>query len=176
MLQQNRNAADKEPDYFFRTASLYLLKSQGRAGNNLSKALSLDQELLQKYANTDFAFLAQTEVDQLGVSGFAKCASETSLPASSSQTFTLYPNHQNPFDPETTIKHTLPKPTRVKLVIYDMLGREVKTLGNELQQQGVKSVVWDGKNNHGQPLPNGLYLCRIVAEGFTQSSKSILLK
>lgn len=90
--------------------------------------------------------------------------------------FQLLQNYPNPFTPETTIKYTLPKSTLVKLVIYDMLGREVKTLVNELQQQGVKSVVWDGKNNHGQPLPNGLYLYRIVAEGFTQSSKSILLK
>ncbi len=90
--------------------------------------------------------------------------------------FQLLQNYPNPFNPETTIAYTLPKPTQVKLVIYDMLGQEVRTLVNEPQKQGVNSVVWNGKNNQGQPLPSGLYIYRIVADGFTQSSKSVLLK
>lgn len=93
-----------------------------------------------------------------------------------SRDFSLSQNYPNPFNPETTIEYTLPKPTFVKLKIFDVLGQEVKTLVNELQQSGVRSVVWDGKNNQGQLVPSGLYIYQIVADGFIQSSKSMLLK
>ncbi|MDZ7291831.1 MAG: T9SS type A sorting domain-containing protein [candidate division KSB1 bacterium] len=90
--------------------------------------------------------------------------------------YSLSQNYPNPFNPETTIEYTLPKPSFVKLEIYDMLGQEVRTLVSKFQQAGVKSVVWDGKNNQGQLVPSGLYIYRIVADGFAQSSKSVLLK
>lgn len=90
--------------------------------------------------------------------------------------YSLSQNYPNPFNPETTIEYTLPKPGFVVLKIFDILGQEVKTLVNEFQEQGAKSVTWDGKNNHGQLVPSGVYLYKIVTDGFTQSSKSILLK
>jgi hypothetical protein len=90
--------------------------------------------------------------------------------------FSLSQNYPNPFNPETTIEYTLPKPGFVKLLIYDMLGKEVRTLVNEFQQSGAKSVVWDGKDNQGHLVPSGLYIYRIVADGFIQSAKSVLLK
>ncbi len=94
----------------------------------------------------------------------------------SPRTYALEQNYPNPFNPETTIEYTLPKPSFVRLVIYDMLGQEVRTLVNEFQQSGVESVIWDGKNNQGQSVPSGHYVYRIIANGFTKSSKSVLLK
>ena len=88
----------------------------------------------------------------------------------------LFQNYPNPFNPETTIEYALPKPGIAKLVIYDMLGQEVKVLVNEFQQAGAKFVVWDGKNNQDQPVPSGVYIYQLVTDGFTQSSKSVLLK
>lgn len=90
--------------------------------------------------------------------------------------YSLSQNYPNPFNPETTIEYSLPKPSFVVLKIFDILGHEVKTLVNEFQEQGPKSVTWDGKNNHDQLVPSGVYLYKIVTDGFTQSFKSILLK
>ncbi|MGH7495609.1 MAG: FlgD immunoglobulin-like domain containing protein [bacterium] len=74
------------------------------------------------------------------------------------------------------MEYTLPRPGFVELKVFDMLGQEVRALVNDFQQAGFKSVVWDGKNNQAQPVPSGVYIYRIVADGFTQSSKSLLLK
>jgi flagellar hook assembly protein FlgD len=82
----------------------------------------------------------------------------------------------NPFNPETTIEYSLPRPSFVKLEIYDTAGHLVRTLVNELHQAGVKSVVWDGRNNLGQRVPSGVYVCRIIADRFRHSFKSLLLK
>jgi hypothetical protein len=90
--------------------------------------------------------------------------------------YNLSQNYPNPFNPQTTIEYALPKPGFVKLQIFDMLGQEVRTLVNEFQQPGFKSAIWDGRNNQGQLAPSGVYLYKIVTDGFTQSSKSILLK
>lgn len=90
--------------------------------------------------------------------------------------YSLSQNYPNPFNPQTKIEYSLPKPGFVKLEIYDIVGQLVKTLVDEFQQAGSKSVVWDGRNNLGQRVPSGVYVYRIVAEGFNQSSKSLLLK
>jgi hypothetical protein len=90
--------------------------------------------------------------------------------------FQLLQNYPNPFNPETTIEYTLPKPSHVKLTIFDLLGQEVKTLVNEFQQQGTQSVVWDGKNNRGHFVPTGTYIYRVITDEFTQSFKLLMLK
>ncbi len=163
LLQQNRNVADKEPDYLFRTASLYILKSQGKAGDDLTNALSLYEELLQKYSNSDIAFLAQVEVEQLGVSRFAKTAPETSLLVSSSQTFTLYPNHPNPFNPDTQIKFFLEQEQFVALRIYDVCGRLVCNLLEGTYSQGEHVVSWNGRDERGTNVASGIYFYELLA-------------
>lgn len=90
--------------------------------------------------------------------------------------FRLSQNYPNPFNPETTIEYELAKRSHVKLVIYDLLGQEIQVLVNELKPSGNNSVVWDGKNNHGQLVPSGFYVYRLTADKFTQTSKSILLR
>lgn len=90
--------------------------------------------------------------------------------------FSLRQNYPNPFNPETRIEYTLPKTAFVKLKVYNMLGQEVRTLVNEIQEAGLKSVVWDGKNNLGELVSSGVYVYRIVADEFTQSFKVVLMK
>jgi flagellar hook assembly protein FlgD len=90
--------------------------------------------------------------------------------------FQLLQNYPNPFNPETTIEYTLPKSSFVKLRVFDTLGQEVRTLVNDFQQAGFKSVAWDGKNNHGQIVPSGQYIYQLTADGVTRSAKLLLLK
>jgi flagellar hook assembly protein FlgD len=56
------------------------------------------------------------------------------------------------------------------------MGREVRTLFNNQQNAGYKSVIWNATNNRGQPISAGVYLYTIEAGGFRQTKKMILLK
>ena len=98
--------------------------------------------------------------------------------------FALHQNYPNPFNPVTTISYDLPEVAQVVISIYDIMGREVKTLVNLEQIAGFKSVVWDATNNMGQPVSAGMYLYRISAlqqnggqaGDFYQVKKMVLLK
>ena len=88
----------------------------------------------------------------------------------------LHQNHPNPFNPTTTLRYDLSEDTQVSIMIYDIMGREVRTLVNKQQSAGYKSVVWDATNNFGQPVSGGMYLYRISAGEFVQVKKMVLLK
>jgi len=90
--------------------------------------------------------------------------------------FILYQNYPNPFNPSTTIKYDLPKTEKVVLKIFNSLGQQVKTLVNEIQQAGNKSVIWDGKNVLGQQVSSGVYFYSISAGKFYQVRKMLLLR
>ena len=90
--------------------------------------------------------------------------------------FALHQNYPNPFNPITSIKFDLPNAGNVKLVIYDMMGREVRTLLNNKINAGFQSVKWDATNDFGKPVSAGVYIYQIQADGFIQSKKMILLK
>ena len=88
----------------------------------------------------------------------------------------LHQNYPNPFNPITTIKYDLPEEVHVKLVIYDIMGREIRTLVNERQQAGYKSVIWDARNNHGMQVSSGYYICVMQAGDSRKNHKMVLMK
>jgi len=90
--------------------------------------------------------------------------------------FSLAQNYPNPFNPTTTIKYTLQTNSQVTLKIYNVHGQEIRTLVNGNQTAGLKSIVWDGKNNDGQSVSSGVYLYRLAAGDYVRSHKMILLK
>jgi hypothetical protein len=85
-------------------------------------------------------------------------------------------NFPNPFNPNTTIEYALPESHQVTIKVYNSLGQEVRTLVDEFQQPGYKSVVWDGKNNIGSPVASGSYVYRITAGDYVKSEKMMLAK
>ncbi len=94
-------------------------------------------------------------------------------------TFKLFANYPNPFNPETTIKYSLPADKslyQVVIKIYDSLGKLVVTLKDEPQKPGVYTVKWNGKDAAGHPLPTGIYLCVIQAGQFKATQKMLLIK
>jgi hypothetical protein len=91
-------------------------------------------------------------------------------------TYNLYNAYPNPFNPITTLRYDLPEQATVKIIIYDMLGREVKTLVNTTQDAGFKLVIWDATNDYGKPVSAGVYLCQIRASDYVQTKKMVLLK
>ena len=65
---------------------------------------------------------------------------------------------------------------RATLKVYDLLGREVRLLVDEHQPAAYHSVVWDGRDRAGRPLPSGIYIARLVAGDFIAGIKMVLLK
>lgn len=88
----------------------------------------------------------------------------------------LEQNFPNPFNPVTQIRYTLPQLANVSLKIYDILGREVKTLVNSEQSAGAYYLEWNGTNNFGSQVASGMYIYRIVAGKFVQTKKMMFLK
>ena len=90
--------------------------------------------------------------------------------------FTLKDNYPNPFNPLTTISYELLTDGIVNIVIYDLIGKKIKTLVSGFQTAGSKNVNWNATNNQGQPVSAGVYLYSIEAGDFRQTKKMILLK
>lgn len=97
--------------------------------------------------------------------------------------YLLEPCYPNPFNPLTTIKYQLPSPSKVTLKVYNLLGQEVKTLKDEVQPAGFKSVEWNSTNNSNVTVASGIYFYRMEAtnvtdpnKSFTQVLKMLLLK
>jgi subtilisin-like proprotein convertase family protein len=85
--------------------------------------------------------------------------------------FELYQNYPNPFNPVTRINFSVPKQGFVSLKVYDVLGREVKALVNEVESPGVYSVDFNGTE-----LSSGVYFYRMESNGFTDIKKMLLIK
>ena len=90
--------------------------------------------------------------------------------------FALHNNYPNPFNPETTIRFDLPEESLVKLIIYDVSGKEVIVLTAGTLSAGSYRVRWDGKDHRGQGVSAGMYLYHIEAGEFSETKKLILLK
>ncbi len=85
--------------------------------------------------------------------------------------FNLFQNYPNPFNPVTTITYQIPERAKVILKVYDILGREVETLVEEIKEPGQYEIKFNGKN-----LVSGIYIYKIIAGNFIETRKMILIK
>ena len=91
--------------------------------------------------------------------------------------FEVLQNYPNPFNPETSIRYNLPEAASVSVIIYDQLGRRVRTLlENVVQQAGYQNVLWDGRDAAGQQAATGIYLYKITAGKQSVVKKMLLAK
>ncbi len=120
---------------------------------------------------TGKVYFDDLEITDIGVATSVK-NSNLMVPAN----FQVFQNYPNPFNPTTTINYALPTASNVKIVIYDMLGREVRSLVNDEIAAGVHSIVWDGRNNFGGQVASGMYIYRVVAGNYSAVKKMIMLK
>ena len=90
--------------------------------------------------------------------------------------FVLYHNYPNPFNPSTKIAFDIPENTQVKLIVWDIVGKRIRTLVNESVSPGNHEVVWDGKNDYGVKVSGGVYLYSIETRAFRKTRKMLLLK
>ena len=90
--------------------------------------------------------------------------------------YVLYENYPNPFNPVTTLRYDLPENGHVNITIYDLLGREVKTLIDQTQNAGYRSVIWNATNDYGKQVSAGIYLYQIQTGEYISTKKMVLLK
>jgi hypothetical protein len=99
-------------------------------------------------------------------------ASPSSLPT----TYTLRQNWPNPFNTSTTIGYALPERVEVTLVVYDILGREIRRWAYGDREAGYYSEQWDGIDGEGNVVSSGIYLYRLRAGAFMETKRMILMK
>jgi hypothetical protein len=85
--------------------------------------------------------------------------------------FKLYQNYPNPFNPATMIRFQIAKRGHVLMKVYDVLGREVVTLVNDVKEPGTYTVQWNATN-----FASGVYFYRLDAGSYTSVKKLLLLK
>ncbi|MCJ7813167.1 T9SS type A sorting domain-containing protein [bacterium] len=88
--------------------------------------------------------------------------------------FSLESNYPNPFNPNTRIPYLLPERLYIKLAIYDLLGREVKRLEEGEKDAGEYEAFWDGKDEYGIRVANGIYFCRLWVGDYSKTKKLIM--
>ncbi|MDQ7815536.1 MAG: T9SS type A sorting domain-containing protein [Melioribacteraceae bacterium] len=85
--------------------------------------------------------------------------------------YNLFQNYPNPFNPYTKIQFSIPSTQFVAIIVFDLLGREIKTLVNEEKSVGNYELMFDGSN-----LTSGVYFYRLHANNFSETKKLILIK
>jgi flagellar hook assembly protein FlgD len=85
-------------------------------------------------------------------------------------------NSPNPFNPSTRIDFEIRSPGRVKVELYDIRGRLVETLLAGRLFAGRHTVLWDGDDRRGRPAPSGIYFCRLVTGGGSDTRKLTLIR
>ena len=92
------------------------------------------------------------------------------------ESFVLLQNYPNPFNPTTTIRYVLREKSDVRLTIYDIMGKEVRTLINGAQQAGERTVTWNATDDAGKQVAPGVYFYKLFTKNGSQTRKMILLK
>ncbi len=93
------------------------------------------------------------------------------------ENFHLYQNYPNPFNSSTAISYQLSAVNHVKLTIYDVLGKKIRTLINNNETAGEHSVGWDGKDDLGNPVSSGVYFYKLkLNDNFVQIKKLTFVK
>lgn|GEM_PF-1580500 len=116
----------------------------------------------------------------LAASGYYESSGETPTAQPGSAPFgenpVLWQNYPNPFNPQTEIKYVLPNDCRVNLAVYNVLGQRVRVLVDRFEASGYKSINWDGRDEFGNEVANGIYFCRLRACDFDEVRKMVVVK
>lgn len=144
----------------FDTGSTWMYWSEGLNFNKYIYALYVFNNYV--FAGTDSCVFRRPLSELTGIMNI-----EERIPVK----FSLYQNYPNPFNPSTTIEFALPKSSNVKLVVYDITGKEVEIQAYQQLQAGSYKVNFDGSN-----LSSSVYFYRLITNEFTETKKMVLVK
>jgi photosystem II stability/assembly factor-like uncharacterized protein len=131
-------------------------------GTYLAMNIKQDDEVVRGWAVTNTGLIAMYYEELIGISN-----NHNQLPSD----YWLFQNYPNPFNPVTSISYSIPRTGNVKLVVFDVLGREVSTLVNEVKTPGTYTVNFNAVN-----LASGIYIYRIETGDFVNTKKMVLIK
>ncbi|MCE1164382.1 MAG: T9SS type A sorting domain-containing protein [Bacteroidetes bacterium] len=127
-----------------------------------------------RYANGDSCFVAFVEYGPKNVWAATGCSGATIGVGNQGETvndYFLNQNYPNPFNPMTSIQYGIPKSGLVKLIVYDVLGKEVSVLVNEVKNAGKYIISYNASS-----LPSGIYFYKLSAGSYTEIKKMVLVK
>jgi len=90
--------------------------------------------------------------------------------------FSIGNNYPNPFNPKTSIPYTVARPTKVQMIVYDINGKEIMRLIDQIKDMGDYIVTWSGVNSLGFPVSSGVYFVTIRMDHFYNTKKMVLIK
>ncbi|MEE8478567.1 MAG: T9SS type A sorting domain-containing protein, partial [Candidatus Neomarinimicrobiota bacterium] len=90
--------------------------------------------------------------------------------------FELYQNYPNPFNSNTIINYDLLQSTHVEIKIFDILGKEIITLVNNIEFPGKKSISWNGVDKDGTHVSSGVYIYNLILDDAIFTKKMLLIK
>jgi hypothetical protein len=162
---------------FFGYSGAYFITTTIEPGNAYWAKVNQPGQLILSSTPTVNAFnririIATTEMPPLPPQGVEISNPQSHIPYQ----FGLEQNYPNPFNPVTVIRYEIPDGgtqyvVPVRLVIYNVLGQEVATLVDEMQEAGYKSVEWDASN-----VTSGVYFYRLTSGSLTDIKKLVVLK
>jgi hypothetical protein len=92
------------------------------------------------------------------------------------RTHELYQAFPNPFNSQTKISFRIIELSRVKIKVYNLLGKEIANLIDEELSSGLYNISWDARNNSSEYLPSGVYFIQLIAGNYSQIIKTILIR
>ncbi len=158
----------------------YLVRTDGSGNPLWTRTLggSRDEEARSVLQTSDGGYVVAGYTSSFGIGGkdlwLVKTGPELDaqpIDISLPMQYALHPNWPNPFNPSTRIAYDLPKTVYVTLTVFDLLGRQVETIVNDMQTAGNHTTILDGSH-----LPSGIYFCRMQAGDFVDAKKMVLLK
>ena len=127
-----------------------------------------------------YGFIApfQGEIDAVTVYNYPQSGitGVGAIPSSLPGVFALDQNYPNPFNPTTKIHFEIPKAANTSLVVYDLLGRKVKTIASDYMHAGGHDVTWYGKDDRGNQVASGVYFYKLTSGTMTKTLKMMLVR
>ena len=164
-------ASDKTPGQI----AVGSMKVDGEGANGTGELVEFTFRTQDPPLSTDFQILDGVLVDLTGsIDAINNIEIGNLKPVPTD--YSLEQNLPNPFNPSTTIKYQLPNSGEASLVIYNLLGQQVRTLLKETMDAGFHSVVWDGKDELGKQVASGVYIYRLQSGDFSTAKRMMLLK
>jgi len=151
------------------------MKVDGQAASGEGNLVAFTFKTIESPLPTDFQVTEGVLVD-LGGSIDAVQHVEIGDLKLKPDTYLLNQNMPNPFNPSTSIAYQLPERAAVTLVVYNLLGQEVRTLVDEAMDAGYYKMTWDGRDAVGRQVASGIYIYRLKAGNFTHARRMMLLK
>jgi len=133
-------------------------------------------ELVFRIDSGDFDARSDIDLEKFLVVGPGADFMPVEIKGQLPESFYLAQNYPNPFNANTNIRFDLPKAGHVELSIYDLMGRKVLTLLNDILPAGGHVVTWDGRSSDGKLISSGVYFYRLQTDVFDVTKKMTLMK